>query len=155
MEMTYQERLFFLDRYKNIVFGYTTEELFAYTALLREKLKELFFETDKQKRKKLKAYIKSIDIFKLDINLDNIKIDQDLSKEQKIKAVEYEIRTQAYENLHKLVEKMGNNRYEYIILKYAERDCDCAFTTDCANELTRKMKEHWQLSDNFFISVRD
>ncbi len=60
MEMTYQERLFFLDRYKNIVFGYTTEELFAYTALLREKLKELFLETDKQKRKKLKAYILSL-----------------------------------------------------------------------------------------------
>lgn len=146
MEMTYQERLFFLDRYKNIVFGYTTEELFAYTALLREKLKELFLETDKQKRKKLKAYIKSIDIFKLDIEIPS-NTDRD--------KVEYEIRNETYNSVHKLVEKMGNNRYEYIILKYAERDCDCAFTTDCANELTRKMKEHWQLSDNFFVSVCD
>lgn len=145
--MTYQERLFFLDRYKNIVFGYTTEELFTYTTLLREKLKELYFETDKQQRKKLKAYIKSIDTFKLDINLDIIKIDQDLPKEKKIKTVEYEIRKQAYENLHKLVERMGNSRFEYIILKYAERDCDCAFTVDCANELTRKIKELWQISD--------
>lgn len=94
MEMTYQERLFFIDRYKNVVYDYTTEDLNKY--ILKYKKDE------------------SIDFDKLKENVSE-----------------------------KWVRKLGDTKFEYIIKRYVERDCDYTYTRDCADELTRKIKEYW------------
>ena len=96
MEMSYQERLFFLDRYKTVVYSLVSEHLIKY-------VKDTFDMDSKEYREVM----------------DELSIP--------------------------MIKKMCDNRFYYIVERYAERDCDCMYTHDCAADLERRLIEYWNL----------
>ena len=96
--MSYQERLFFLDRYKTVVYALVSEHLIKYVN----------------------------DTF-------------DIARDSKEYA---DVMTELSEPM---VRKICDSRFYYILERYAERDCDCMYTRDCAADLERRLIEYWNL----------
>lgn len=117
MQLSYQEYNYFMDRYKQVVFGYVTEALYEYVDVLKVKA----------------GPYKDISHYKL------------IAETNTMELVHEKIGPSKYYNLNRLISKTVNNKFYAIVDRYAVDDCDYRYCCDCAGELVEILKKYWRL----------
>ena len=117
MQLSYQEFNYFMDRYKQVVFGYVTDNLYTYTDKLNIK----------------PGPYKDMTHYELNMETNTMEL------------VHEKIGPSVYDNLNKLIAGTVDINFYNIIKKYAVTDCDFQYCHDCADEITVLLKEYWHL----------
>ena len=117
MQLDYQEFNFFMDRYKQVVFGYITNDLYEYADILDVKA----------------GPFKDV----VHYNLSTATGEMEVVHEQ--------VGPSKYDNLNNLIARVVDIRFYEIVKKYAVNDCDFQYCRDCADELVDRLKKHLRL----------
>ena len=150
---TYQEYLYFLDRYRHIVFSFVAERLFSYVVYPIGK-----GDSERKQRDNYKDYSRE------DIRRFYTKIDGQrklIVPDGPFDYVIYHIfkpnnpdpvleinklGNGQFENFYRIIAGVTDTQFPELIEKYASKDCDCTYTKDCIDTLERKLKSFWKLT---------
>lgn len=156
--LTYQEYLYFIDRYKHTVYSSVAERLFSYVVY------PTGHERDpKEREKRIQRHnYKDYDWY------DMVRFYTVVDGQRKLVVPDGPFDYRIYHGFRPpnpdpelFINKLGNTQYDNfcriisgvtdtqfpdIIEKYASRDCDCTNSKDCADELKRKLESFWKLT---------
>lgn len=130
---TYQEYLYFLERYRHTVFNLIAESLTDYVDYPANRQEEKRILVDGRLKIKEGPYKEfNYHVFKLnDANPTPTCL---------------KIGPKQYNNLVALIRNTVDIKFPSTIEKYASKDCDSKFCKDCAEELIYKLQKIWRLT---------
>lgn len=154
---TYQEYLYFIERYRHTVFSFVAERLFSYivyplgresNAQEREQRKPR--EYNMYDREDMKRYFVEVDgqrkMVVPDGPFEHVLYHIFVPKKTNPVVEDNKYGNSQFDNFCKIIEGVTDTQFPEFVEKFATRDCDCKNSKDCVDLLEIKLKAYWKLS---------
>lgn len=146
---TNQEYRYFLDRYKHIVYNITAKDLFSYVIypLSRDRNptrgpQDNYKNYDREDMARFKVDGKLV-IPDGPFKIETYHIFRPNIQDPVIEVKKFG--PSQLENFVTLIGGVTDTQFPKLIENYASRDCDFKYTKDCAQDLTRRLRDYWKL----------